>query len=52
MIGTQPSVAASLAESQKQEEQGRNGTRVGAIALLGIVVLVLIVSKLSSCAGR
>jgi len=52
MIGTRPSVAASLAQSQRQEEQGRDDTRVGAIALLVIVVLVLIVSKLSSCAGR
>jgi len=46
MIATRPLVAGSLA----QEEQRRKDIRVGTAAAVGIVVLVIVLSKITSCA--
>ena len=48
MIATRPLVAASVA----QEEQRRKDIRVGTVTAVGIVVLVIVLSKITSCAGH
>jgi len=45
MIATQPQVAASALT----EEQGRKDTRVGAVILVGIIAILVILGKLTSC---
>jgi len=47
MIATRPLVAASLA----QEEQRRRDIKVGTAVVVGIVVLVIVLSKITSCAA-
>jgi hypothetical protein len=49
MVAAHPSVAAALAQSQRVEEQKHEDTRVGAIVLAVIVVLVIVVTKITSC---
>ena len=48
MIATRPSVAASLVEEKKSE----NDMMVGAVVLAGIVLLIIIMIWLSSCSSE